>query len=73
MTKCTSLYLDATRFLAAMAVLVYHFYSMEVIDTAIRFNFGGEAVMVFFVISGFVIAYVTDNRENNWRTYSISR
>ncbi len=73
MTKGASIYLDATRFLAATTVLVYHFFALELTDSTLRFPFGGEAVMVFFVISGFVIAFVADTREKTWQSYSISR
>lgn len=73
MTKGTSIFLDATRFLAAATVLVFHFFSMGLIDSKLRFPYGGEAVMVFFVISGFVIAFVTDTREKTWQIYSVSR
>ncbi len=33
----------------------------------------GEAVTVFFVLSGFVIAYATDQRETSARSYLIAR
>lgn len=34
---------------------------------------GKDAVVVFFVLSGFVIAYVADTKERNWRNFAISR
>ena len=35
--------------------------------------YGPEAVNIFFVLSGFVIAYVADTREQSARSYAISR
>ncbi len=36
-------------------------------------QFGHEAVIVFFVLSGLVIAYVSEQRENTLRSYTIAR
>jgi peptidoglycan/LPS O-acetylase OafA/YrhL len=36
-------------------------------------NFGHSAVVVFFVLSGFVIAYVVDTKEHQARDYAASR
>jgi peptidoglycan/LPS O-acetylase OafA/YrhL len=36
-------------------------------------DLGIQAVDVFFVLSGFVIAFVTDNRERDAMTYSVNR
>ena len=36
-------------------------------------NLGNDAVMVFFVLSGFVIAYVADKKERTPRDYFVSR
>jgi len=75
MTRETSLYLDILRFLAALTVLLGHVSSK-------RFTGGfiwqvglytGEAVTVFFVLSGFVIGYVTDQREKSASSYAIAR
>ncbi len=75
MTKPTSLYLDLVRFLAAVAVFLTHLSAK---------TFGGEslhwlgiegetAVSVFFVLSGFVIAYVLDTRERTFSEFAASR
>ena len=75
MNKALSVYLDFTRFLAAMLVFFFH-------ASYTRFDgqwlsavgvYGRDAVMAFFVLSGFVIAYVSNNRETHLRDYSISR
>lgn len=36
-------------------------------------DYGHSSVIVFFVLSGFVIAYITDTKERFWVTYSASR
>lgn len=36
-------------------------------------GYGHEAVIVFFVLSGFVIGYTTDTREQSGATYAIAR
>jgi peptidoglycan/LPS O-acetylase OafA/YrhL len=74
MNRSFSLYLDVVRFGAAVAVLLSHANMREIIATNLfPLSLGHNAVVVFFVLSGYVIAYVTDTRENTWHTYSISR
>ena len=51
-----SLYLDLIRFFAAVSVVLYHTWSLFYPDTKMKFP-GHEAVVVFFVLSGYVIAY----------------
>ncbi|MEZ5999204.1 acyltransferase family protein [Hyphomonas sp.] len=63
LTRGFSLYLDAIRFLAALVVVASHagherfskgfFFDLRQLDIA------SDAVIVFFVLSGFVIAYTT--------------
>jgi peptidoglycan/LPS O-acetylase OafA/YrhL len=74
MTKALSLYLDALRFGAALAVFVSH-YSTGRISGGLfwRFDGGRTAVLVFFVLSGFVIAWVSDTRERTLEEYGLSR
>ncbi len=67
-----SLYLDLVRFLAAVLVVVNHSNHRD-ITTALLPQLGHSAVMVFFVLSGFVIAYVTEARETDLKSYSVSR
>ena len=74
MNRSFSLYLDVVRFGAAVAVLLSHANMRDIIATNLfPLSLGHNAVVIFFVLSGYVIAYVTDTRENTWRTYSISR
>ena len=72
MTNGLSLFLDALRFGAAFAVLLSHtgrvsggmFWRMQPY---------GHTVVVFLVLSGFVIAWVTETRERTVEEYSLSR
>ena len=69
-----SLYLDLVRVLAAGAVILYH--SNLRLLTAERLPFsqhGHAAVMVFFVLSGYVIAHIAQHRENTPLEYWSSR
>ena len=75
MNRETSLYLDILRFAAALAVFLGHV-------AGARFTGGllwqlsaytGEAVTVFFVLSGFVIGYATDRGENSPQAYVVAR
>lgn len=72
MTKTFSIYLDLVRFFAALAVVMAHlsehFFAGIPLPLA-----GKDAVTVFFVLSGFVIAYVADTKESDWVDFSISR
>lgn len=62
-----SVYLDALRFLSALVVVVAHAFVMRFHGgdqhVIMGFNFGLDAVMVFFVLSGFVIAHAADGRS----------
>jgi peptidoglycan/LPS O-acetylase OafA/YrhL len=75
MTNALSLYLDALRFSAAFTVFMGHYGSQ-------RFGgglfwqmqaYGRAPVLVFFVLSGFVIAWVTETRERTLEEYGLSR
>ncbi len=71
-----SLYLDCCRFLAAVLVVASHFPSHGLIGAAPDhwwFNLGRESVVVFFVLSGFVIAYTTERKNTGLRDYCIAR
>jgi peptidoglycan/LPS O-acetylase OafA/YrhL len=74
MTAVLSLYLDALRFGAALTVCVSH-YSTARISGGLFWHFdrGRTAVLVFFVLSGFVIAWVSDTRERTLEEYGLSR
>jgi peptidoglycan/LPS O-acetylase OafA/YrhL len=69
-----SLYLDLVRLIAALLVLQAHTNLRVLTESIPRLSsFGHSAVIVFFVLSGYVIAYVVDTREHNPRDYAISR
>lgn len=69
-----SLYLDLIRFLAAILVVVSHanvrYLSSDILPLS---SHGHIAVIFFFVLSGYVIAYVTDVKENRLSLYWSSR
>jgi peptidoglycan/LPS O-acetylase OafA/YrhL len=84
MNKGLSCYLDLVRFSAAVAVFFSHLllnfgcYDQD----GIACNFigleypqhaGHSAVVLFFVLSGYVITYVASERERNFRDYALSR
>lgn len=71
-----SLYLDAARFGAAMVVVLSHYVQQDLVSmpvAALLPYWGREAVMVFFVLSGFVIAYTTDHKRPSAKEYVIAR
>ena len=64
MNKLTSIYFDFIRAIAAILV-VFHHYSQHIIKAfhggkTVFPPIGQEAVMVFFVLSGFVISWVAE-------------
>lgn len=74
MNKGFSVYLDLVRFLAACLVYIYHSNQRLLVEDILpASNFGHSSVIVFFVLSGFVIAFVTDTKENTWTSYWASR
>jgi len=71
-----SLYLDCCRFLAALLVVASHFSPYGVIVPGSGhwwLGLGREAVVVFFVLSGFVIAYTTERKNAGLRDYWVAR
>ena len=74
MDKTFSILLDLTRFLAALLVFFHH---AEQILKDKRLSpiasFGHDAVIFFFILSGFVIGYVSKHKEKNIIDYSIAR
>ena len=74
MGKNFSIYLDLVRFLAACLVYIYHSNQRLLINDILpASNFGHSSVIVFFVLSGFVIAFITDTKEKDWAVYAASR
>lgn len=71
-----SIYLDLTRFVAAVMVVLAHYLQYDIVEgklAAFIPNMGREAVVVFFVLSGFVIAYVTGSKKASAREYIAAR
>ncbi len=70
-----SIYLDAVRFCAAMVVFIGH-VSGQRFTGGLGWQFGqymDEAVTVFFVLSGFVIAFVVDRPGATAQEYAVAR
>lgn len=72
MTPALSTYLDFIRLASAVVVFFHHLGRMTGRYELLA-KYGEDAVMVFFVLSGFVIAYVTDTKERTPQTYMVSR
>ncbi len=70
-----SLYLELLRLLAATEVVLFHINGFALLGghRAAWNAFGHEAVVVFFVLSGFVIAFAAQTREKTPKAYLISR
>jgi peptidoglycan/LPS O-acetylase OafA/YrhL len=75
MNRPTSLYLDLVRFTAAIAVFVSHISGQRFTGGLFwqSGGYGDEAVDVFFVLSGFVIAYVAARSETDAGSFAIAR
>lgn len=75
MDKATSIYLNFLRFFSAMLVFVFHAKHSK-FDGAWLNSVGGyghDAVIVFFVLSGFVITYITSIKQSTFSNYSKDR
>lgn len=71
-----SLYLDAARFTAAALVVVAHLLMLRLVDGRVAAfvpDLGREAVIVFFVLSGFVIKYSVDVKHASLQDYVVAR
>jgi peptidoglycan/LPS O-acetylase OafA/YrhL len=74
LSEPASILLDVVRFSAAILVLIAHFTHPEFrLGYANLQILGDGAVPVFFVLSGFVIRYVTKTRESTAKEYFIDR
>ena len=74
MSISLSVYLDTIRILAAIAVFYGHLSSKSLFDSTIpAVDLGHSSVVVFFVLSGFVIAYVSETKETDWKIFISSR
>ena len=73
MNSKTSIYLDLLRILAALVVVLSHLSPFSN-NAALPFEgFGHVAVIVFFVLSGYVIDYVADTKERAFKDYAAHR
>ena len=70
-TRRESIYLDFVRALAALFVVLDHAPTLFDLPNGPRW--GHQAVVVFFVLSGYVICNVADTRETNGPTFLIAR
>ena len=74
MNRATSIYLDLIRFTAAVFVFLTHASREQSSGGFLwQLQFGREAVDVFFVLSGFVIAHVVETRERSALAYAVAR
>lgn len=76
MNKPFSLYLDLVRFIAAVLVVAAHYLQHGIVGGNLAIlmpDFGREAVIVFFVLSGFVIAYTTEQKKQSFTQYLVAR
>ncbi|MEK8029026.1 acyltransferase family protein [Pseudaquabacterium rugosum] len=70
-----SVYLDAVRLLAACVVVVHHAFGAGITGGFLWQvgQYGPTAVMVFFVLSGYVIQHVIATREHRLSDYAVAR
>jgi peptidoglycan/LPS O-acetylase OafA/YrhL len=74
LSKPFSVYLDLVRFVAACLVYVWHSNQRWIVESPLpASNYGHSSVVVFFVLSGFVIAFITQTKERDWPSYAASR
>lgn len=77
MSERYSVYLDLVRFLAAMVVLLSHFAYPRFTDGSYllirELNLGSDAVVIFFVLSGFIIAHTVHARNKPAQQYFFDR
>jgi peptidoglycan/LPS O-acetylase OafA/YrhL len=77
MNRRFSLYLDLVRFLAAFVVLISHLAYSRFTDGNYAFlrhwNVGSDVVVLFFVLSGLVIAYTADTKDKTLGAFAFNR
>jgi peptidoglycan/LPS O-acetylase OafA/YrhL len=69
----TSIFLDVVRFCAALVVAFDHLGDYTIGVFWPIGALGPQAVDVFFVLSGYVIAYAVSNRERSFTQYAVAR
>ncbi len=76
MTKETSIFLDLVRFSAALTVVFGHIGGDPKIAGSILWQFSSlanVAVIIFFVLSGYVVDYATQRRETDGVSFTSAR
>jgi peptidoglycan/LPS O-acetylase OafA/YrhL len=74
MQPAFSIYLDLVRFAAACLVYLTHSSVSPIVKPPMPMSdYGHSAVIIFFVLSGFVIAHVVETKESDWRRYAAGR
>lgn len=75
MNKTLSIYLDFVRFSAACIVFLIHARYARITGGTLGDlgDYANDAVMVFFVLSGFVIAFVASTSETTPSDYIVAR
>ncbi|WP_299817231.1 acyltransferase [uncultured Roseibium sp.] len=77
MTRGLSLYLDAVRFSAAFLVLLSHWAYPRFTGGSYlwirELNLGSDAVVVFFVLSGLVIAFAAERKDKTGGVFVFNR
>ncbi|MGR8946865.1 MAG: acyltransferase family protein [Gammaproteobacteria bacterium] len=71
-----SFYFDLVRLSAAVAVVVTHLIQYSLLPLSwqpLVPDLGREAVIVFFVLSGYLIAYIAEQKYDNVEAYFVSR
>jgi peptidoglycan/LPS O-acetylase OafA/YrhL len=76
-TRGFSIYLDLVRFVAAVVVLLSHFGYPRFSDGrwlwVRELNLGSDAVVLFFVLSGLVIAHVAESKSGGLQRFTFDR
>ena len=74
MKKNISIYLDLVRIIATMLVFISHAEKFDGQWINANFpNFGHDAVVIFFVLSGFVIRFIAETKESSLKFYAQAR
>lgn len=76
MKRGFSIYLDAIRVAAALFVVLAHLayprFSGDSLSMLREWDYGRDAVIIFFVLSGLVISYVAE-RDGTWARFAFNR
>ena len=66
--------LDLVRFIAALLVFFHHSeHLLKDKNLSIIASFGHDSVILFFLLSGFVIGFISDTKEHTLIQYTIAR